>query len=242
MPPEAVENCEAYVLFYRKSNPQMPLLRAEVARLSESILQQASDIRFFVSRQWLNRFYTFAEPGPIDNWALLCPHGGLPPCKADVMSRLVFPLPQPVWDYLYNKFGGGPACNHLFECVNCRRAAETLSNRQANELNTFAVYNDEFQLQENPTTIYAISMAWFRQWQLFARGNTTDEPGPINNVGIAAPSETVPIRSVRKGSDYAQINTTLWKFFHGIYGGGPEIILGGGPSEDKSIKNVSFDF
>lgn len=129
--------------------------------------------------------------------------------------------------FFFNRFGGGPACNHLFECDICRIAAENLSKRQRGELEAFTVYNDEFQFQENTTTLYAISMAWFRQWQLFVRGVISDEPGPINNTGIAKPSDTIPIRSVRPGSDYAQINTKLWRFFYGIYGGGPEIILRG---------------
>lgn len=85
-------------------------------------------------------------------------------------------------------------------------------------------------------------MAWFRQWQLFARGVTTDEPGPVDNKSIAVPGEnTIPLRSVRPGSDYAQINSTLWHFFHGIYGGGPEIVLRGQPvppPEAKPTKSV----
>lgn len=83
---------------------------------------------------------------------------------------------------------------------------------------------------QEPSTIYAISMHWFRQWQLFARGMTTDEPGPVNNTTIAAQtSDTQPIRNVRPGSDYAQIDVNLWRFFYGIYGGGPEIVLRGNP-------------
>lgn len=39
---------------------------------------------------------------------------------------------------------------------------------------------------------------------------------------------------MKSGSDYAQINATLWNFFHGIYGGGPEIILHGGIPEIKN--------
>uniref|UniRef100_A0A1B0D589 Ubiquitin carboxyl-terminal hydrolase n=1 Tax=Phlebotomus papatasi TaxID=29031 RepID=A0A1B0D589_PHLPP len=225
--PDVVQNCEAYVLFYRKSNHQMAQLRAQALELVNISPPQASDIRFFVSKQWLNRFNTFAEPGPIDNWALLCPHGGLPPGKVALVSKLVVPLPQPLWDFFYEKFGGGPACNHFFECDTCRRAAESLTKRQKAEL-----------LLETPSTIYAISMAWFRQWQLFARGATTDEPGPINNTSIAQPSDTLPIRSVKPGSDYAQINVKLWKFFHGIYGGGPEILLRGNPQDDVKPQRI----
>lgn len=228
--PEQVQNSEAYVLFYRKTNPQMAKIRAQAMDLTDICQPQPSDIRFFVSRQWLNRFNTFAEPGPIDNWALLCPHGGLPPYKAALVNRLVVPLPQSLWDFLYKNFGGGPACNHLYECDLCRVAAELLTRRQKAELEEFSNLNDDFQYHDHPDTIYAISMAWFRQWQLFARGLTNDEPGPINNKTIAAKSDAIPVRAVCPGSDYAQINTNLWRFFYGIYGGGPEIVLRGNPA------------
>uniref|UniRef100_A0A8D8FCQ4 ubiquitinyl hydrolase 1 n=3 Tax=Culex pipiens TaxID=7175 RepID=A0A8D8FCQ4_CULPI len=227
--PEDVQNCEAYVLFYRKNNAKMTTIRAQASDLI-SVQEHASDIRFYVSRNWLHRFNTFAEPGPIDNWTLLCPHGAFPPNKAPYFAKLVVPIPQPLWDFLYKKFGGGPVCNHIFPCHICKKAAESLSRRQRAELEAFTACNDEYQYNETPTTIYAISMAWFRQWQLFARGVTTDEPGPIDNKTIAVPGDTaVPLRSVRQGSDYAQINSTLWHFFHGIYGGGPEIVLRGNP-------------
>lgn len=92
-------------------------------------------------------FNTFAEPGPIDNWTLLCPHGAFPPNKASHFSKLVVPFPQALWDFLYKKFGGGPVCNHLSTCNICKKAAETLSRRQHYELETFTAFNDDFQVQ-----------------------------------------------------------------------------------------------
>lgn len=83
-------------------------------------------------------------------------------------------------------------------------------------------------------------MEWFRKWQLFVRGVTSEEPGPINNSGIAKQSDQIPIRSVRPGSDYAQINTNLWRFFNGIYGGGPEILLRG-VVEEKVISTPKVE-
>lgn len=138
------------------------------------------------------------------------------------------PLPQILWDFLYERFGGGPVCNHPFECDTCKFAAEQLMRRQKAELEAFTSYRDEFQYQDNTSTLLAISMAWFRKWQSFARGETNDEPGPINNTTIALQTDTIPVRNVKQGSDYAQINWKLWKFFHNIYGGGPEIILRSG--------------
>lgn len=89
---------------------------------------------------------------------------------------------------------------------------------------------------QEPSTIFAISMNWFRLWQSFARGLTTEEPGPVNNTSIAAQtSDTQPIRNVRPGSDYAQIDENLWRFFNGIYGGGPEIVLRGSPQGQEKM-------
>lgn len=225
--PEIVQNCEAYVLFYRKTNPQMAVIRNEAMQLDVNFPEHASDIRFYISRQWLNKFNTFAEPGPIDNYKILCPHGGLSPSKVGIATRLAVALPQPLWEFLFKRFGGGPVCNHLFECDICRQAADNLAQRQNYELDAFSAYKDEIT-----PTIYAISMDWFRKWQLFVGAVTDEDPGPINNKIIAQQTDTLLSRGVRPGSDYAQINSTLWKFFYSIYGGGPEIILRGNPLEE----------
>lgn len=43
---------------------------------SSSSLLQPSLMEFFISKQWINKFNTFAEPGPISNDDFLCKHGG----------------------------------------------------------------------------------------------------------------------------------------------------------------------
>lgn len=100
--PETVENCEAYVLFYKKSSPEMAQVREKTVELMEiSAREAASDLGFFVSRQWINRFNTFAEPGPIDNSDFLCPHGGVNPVRAKFVNKICTPIPQTVWEYLF---------------------------------------------------------------------------------------------------------------------------------------------
>jgi ubiquitin carboxyl-terminal hydrolase 20/33 len=236
---ETVQNCEAYVLFYQKTNPQMAHVRSQAQEIINSMPYSPtnpSDIKFFISRQWLNRFNTFAEPGPIDNWSILCQHGNLLPNKAANLSDLLVPLPQALWDFFYAEFGGGPVTNHPIECDTCKTRAEDLERRQKNELLMFSELRDEFQYQDQSSTLLAMSMMWFRKWQAFARCETTDEPGPINNTTIALQSDTLPIRNVRPGSDYAQINLKLWKFFFDIYGGGPAIVLRGASEFNKVEK------
>lgn len=198
-----------------------------------------SDIKFFISRQWLNRFNTFAEPGPIDNWSILCQHGNLLPNKAANFGDLLVPLPQALWDFFYAEFGGGPVTNHPIECDTCKTRAADLERRQKNELLMFSELRDEFQYQDQ-SSLLAISMTWFRKWQAFARCETNEDPGPINNTTIALQSDVLPIRNVRPGSDYAQINLKLWRFFFDIYGGGPAIVLRGASEFAKVEKEADL--
>ncbi|XP_017133160.1 ubiquitin carboxyl-terminal hydrolase 20 [Drosophila elegans] len=243
--PETVQTCQAYVLFYQKHNPQMKLVRDQAMTLSTSHPLCDSDIQFYVTREWLSRLATFSEPGPINNQEMLCPHGGILHSKADMISQIAVPISQPLWDYLYRTFGGGPAVNIIFECEICKRAAETLTRRQQYELNEFTKYNG-LQNEFDSTAIYAIAMPWLRLWQQFSRGKTHKEPGPITNEGIAAPTENGPLNGtatvscVRLGSDYAQLNARLWRFLHNIYGGGPEIVLRQALSDDDDAEEIEI--
>lgn len=40
-------------------------------------MKEPSLLQFYISREWLNKFNTFAEPGPISNHTFLCQHGGM---------------------------------------------------------------------------------------------------------------------------------------------------------------------
>lgn len=213
----------------------MKMLREEAINLSTSNPLYEGDIQFYVTREWLSRLATFSEPGPINNQDMLCPHGGIQHSKAALISQIAVPIPQPLWDFLYTRFGGGPAVNIMFECEICKRAADALSRRQLYELAVFTKYNGQHS-ELDSTAIYAIAMPWLRAWQQFSRGITHKEPGPINNEGIADTSlqKSSTISCVRLGSDYAQLNAMLWRFLHGIYGGGPEIMLRSALSDDEA--------
>ncbi|KYM81295.1 Ubiquitin carboxyl-terminal hydrolase 20 [Atta colombica] len=216
--PETVKHCEAYVLFYKKWSPEILQLRDKTMELMEISSREVSDLNFFVSRQWINRFNTFSEPGPIDNSDFLCPHGGVIPVRAQFVDKISMPIPQAVWEYLYNAFGGGPACTHLYECPTCEEKYESLQKRRQYEMELFQRLNTD-----NPTAIYALAMAWLRQWQSFVRGKETQPPGPIDNNSIVVNKNGQ--NSLKVGSDYGQIPEELWQFFLTTYGGGPELML-----------------
>lgn len=112
----------------RKSSEEAVRERQQVVSLAA--MREPSLLRFYVSREWLNKFNTFAEPGPITNHTFLCSHGGegaflvtgaragglsphlplpapssagIPPNKYHYIDDLVVILPQNVWEHLYNR-------------------------------------------------------------------------------------------------------------------------------------------
>ncbi|XP_073962986.1 ubiquitin specific protease 20/33 isoform X2 [Choristoneura fumiferana] len=230
--PPLLHHTEAYVLFYRKVNPQMTVLRQKAAEILESTTVEPNDIKFYISKQWINKFNTWAEPGPIDNGDFVCAHGGLRPDRARHLHQLAALVPQTLWEFLYSKFGGGPACSHVHECGVCARAAQRLRTRRAHELKAFYDLHAIFQEQDRPRAIYAISMHWFRQWQAFVRNRTQQPPPPVDNSGIVTKQEVDGITTfiLKHGSDHAQLSEELWRFFTDIYGGGPEVRLRAPPA------------
>lgn len=217
-----VQNAEAYVLFYRKSSEEAVRERQQVVSLAA--MREPSLLRFYVSREWLNKFNTFAEPGPITNHTFLCSHGGIPPHKYHYIDDLVVILPQNVWEHLYNRFGGGPAVNHLYVCCICQVEIEALAKRRRIEIDTFIKLNKAFQAEESPGVIYCISMQWFREWEAFVKGKDNEPPGPIDNSRIAQVKGSGHIQ-LKQGADYGQISEETWVYLNNLYGGGPEIAI-----------------
>lgn len=217
-----VQNAEAYVLFYRKSSEEAVRARQQVVALAA--MREPSLLRFCVSREWLNKFNTFAEPGPISNHAFLCAHGGVPPHKYHYIDDLVVSLPQNVWEHLYSRFGGGPAVNHLYVCPVCQVEVEALAKRRRLEIDTFIKLNKAFQAEESPGVIYCISMQWFREWEAFVKGKDNEPPGPIDNSRIAQAKGSGHVQ-LKQGADYGQISEETWAYLSGVYGGGPEIAI-----------------
>ncbi|CAG9124933.1 unnamed protein product [Plutella xylostella] len=220
---------EAYVLFYRKVNPEMEAIRRKVAEIIESTPVDPNEVRYYISKQWIVKFNTWAEPGPIDNSVFVCPHGAVRPERARRVDALAAQLAAPAWRLLYRTFGGGPACTRIVECGHCARAAERLRARRGGELAAFYDLHAIFQEQERPRSVYAISMHWFRQWQAFVRSKTREPPPPVDNNGIVTKQETDGVTTfvLKQGSDHAQLSEELWRFFTDIYGGGPEVRLSG---------------
>ena len=61
----------------------------------------------------------------------------MPPGKVSQIDDLVVEIHQSTWEMIYNKFGGGPVCNHLYACKTCHLELEQLRLRQNQEKESF---------------------------------------------------------------------------------------------------------
>jgi ubiquitin carboxyl-terminal hydrolase 20/33 len=91
-----------FFVYYRKCSAAAAKLRHRAVELMELSHHEPSLMQFYVSKQWVNKFNTFAEPGPIDNSDFLCIHGGVHPAREPYVNQLCTILSQAVWEYLYD--------------------------------------------------------------------------------------------------------------------------------------------
>lgn len=206
---EKVENCEAYVLFYRKCTQQADAIKMRAIELSDTIEDLDKEIAY-VSKQWINRFNTCAEPGPIDNSDFLCQHGSMNPDKVLVLNQLSIVIPLSVYEYLHRVYGGCPPITCMHVCPCC----QAFNKRLLLEMETFHQLTTEPKNQKLPLT-HLLSASWCSHWHEFVSKKVQESPGPIDN-------SKINVNDINT-KECVSITEDLWKFFHSIYGGGPEL-------------------
>jgi len=225
--PSTVANAEAYVLFYRKNSGGMEGLRSKVTDLAEQ--DSRSLVKFYISNKWLNKFYTLAEPGPIDNSSVICRHGGVLPYRLDTAQYLCTAVPQPVWRFLHDRFGGSAAVNRLQRCDICYAEAEEEERQKQFQLEEFKkLHAAETEEWNSGCDVYCVANGWFRAWEAWVLGRAREPPGPVDNRSIVVQRQSG--YAMRPHSDYLKFSEDIWSMFLSLYGGGPEVvhISGGG--------------
>lgn len=228
---EKVENCEAYVLFYRKSTSHADEIKDKALRMSEIYDEMEREVAY-VSKQWINRFNYCAEPGPIDNSDFLCQHGSVNPERVPILNQLSVVVPITVYEYLHKMYGGCPPITCVHICPSC----QAFNKRLILEWETFVQLNTDAQIKDSPNTHF-LSVTWFNQWHSFVHKRINDPPGPIDNNKINTPDV--------ERNERINIPEEIWNFFYNIYGGGPEIRINNSieeqSDEDDRIEKESND-
>lgn len=171
-PVQSVASARAYVLFYRKDNTKINRARKRAERLEK--VSTGEKERYYISKDWLVKFNSFSEPGPVDNRLLLCQHDSLFPGAETVVVSAT------VWKYLITRFGGGPECpvERVSPCDLC-------SEISGGDSDLLRVQLHEFHRLQNYGCHekHHVSLAWLTNWENYVKGRNNTPPGPITSRG-----------------------------------------------------------
>ncbi|XP_075678522.1 uncharacterized protein LOC113796719 [Dermatophagoides pteronyssinus] len=107
---------------------------------------------FPLSKHWLMAFQSVQNPGPIDNSDIFCIHGLIRPTEYLFFNNLSLPVIQPVGQFLWLLYGGGPLFHCLdfnidsnntnikqqyAVCLQCSSLLDMYDDRRKNEFNEF---------------------------------------------------------------------------------------------------------
>ncbi|KAL3990966.1 Ubiquitin carboxyl-terminal hydrolase family protein [Acanthocheilonema viteae] len=237
---------EAYVLFYQKqSSKSMDDIRIRVRQILEESDKTKIPFYNYISREWLHRFSTFSNPGPITNFDFLCQHSQILPRRAACLTDYYATISSSLWDFLYEKFGGGPASSELHYCLPCQNEFQIMKHKREIELKAFLTLEGQLKRLKNdiPALTYSyymppnvIAKAWIDKWKAFVEGNEFEPPGSIDNNAILVCTNTCDTRGHLRASQYVQLPREAWLFFQSIYGGGPELLCI--PEDHPSSENL----
>ncbi|CAG9534301.1 unnamed protein product [Cercopithifilaria johnstoni] len=237
---------EAYVLFYqRQSSQSMDDIRIRVRQILEENDKTKVPLHNYISREWLHRFSTFSNPGPITNYDFLCQHSQILPRRAACLTDYYATISNLLWDFLYEKFGGGPASSELHYCLPCQNEFQKMKHKREIELKAFLTLEGQLKQLKNdiPALTYGyymppnvIAKAWIDKWKAFVEENEFEPPGSIDNNTILVCSNTCGAKPHLRASQYVQLPREAWLFFQSIYGGGPELLCI--PDDHPSSENL----
>ncbi|KAH7644568.1 ubiquitin carboxyl-terminal hydrolase 20-like protein [Dermatophagoides farinae] len=165
-----------------------------------------------LSKQWLMAFQSLQYPGPIDNSDIFCIHGLIRPTEYLFFNNLSLPVIEPVGQFLWLLYGGGPLfrCSGFIEnrnneqqqqqqyavCLQCSSLLDMYDERRKSEFNEFiqlqSMHVHMFRkLKLKTTYYYLISAEWIIKWLSF--------------VNVRFDQSTVTARDRQLFSHYEQI-------------------------------------
>eukprot|EP00053_Salpingoeca_punica_P011203 m.100164 g.100164 ORF g.100164 m.100164 type:complete len:775 (-) comp15615_c1_seq5:332-2656(-) len=219
--PRDVASVQAYVLIYRRVSKAFTERSQQICRI---VKEQSTDSPvLLISKQWMTLCLTTTSPGPLDNSAFVCEHGGLRPFVANVPD-LAVTVPLEVYQYVVGLFGGGPTLLSAAPCMSCQTHAKQLAKRRLNEQKAVRKLQS---VEPERAQLYAISSDWIAQWHAFVSAppeSTTPPPSAITNEHIVdAQGHLVP--TTKPGEPYIVIRPSVWQYFTATYGGGPAVAV-----------------
>mmetsp|Transcript_34467 Transcript_34467/g.73426 ORF Transcript_34467/g.73426 Transcript_34467/m.73426 type:complete len:880 (-) Transcript_34467:214-2853(-) len=182
----------------------------------------------FVSKRWYVRLACMSEPGPIDNYEYICPHGLLGSAVLEAALEPFMPISRSRYEVLIATYGGGPMIRALDICPQCQRHLQVFNDRKQTEYELVTKYDTKTTGEGHGW--YLVDAVWVNKWKRYVRSDPITEihdisataPGPVNN-GRLLDKHGEPRSGLKLRIDYIGVNARVWWLFMHVHGGGPAL-------------------
>ncbi|KAK9510908.1 hypothetical protein O3M35_005586 [Rhynocoris fuscipes] len=117
---DELKDVEGYILFYRKECVSKQRIIDRMKLLKSLSIHEPKNC--YISKEWMIRFYSFCEPGEINNNGVKCEHDKL------LNKRGYTRITYPVWIHLKKNFKGGPFVRDEEFCLICSEVSNQFSH------------------------------------------------------------------------------------------------------------------
>ena len=191
----AAPSSDAYLLFYKKVRSETQ--QKGHAYMAEAVRQQVTaslktspgvpeaSREAYISRYWITKWGTFANPGSLCNRDVACEHGFMLPSTAKDVSVRVMNVPIKAWEELCDYYGQGTLIRSPVACEMCTKELEDIVARRRQEHEEIKVMDSEYHKGERKVW-YLVHVDWVQAWLNFVK-NTPPKIGRGHFLGVLPP-------------------------------------------------------
>ncbi|CAG9330879.1 USP20_3 [Blepharisma stoltei] len=207
---EKVREAQTYIAIYTK----FPVKRPKI------IESESADI--YIPKEWVNRYYSLSNPGPINFNKYYCSHSFL---SADIQENELIGITNWQWEELKGDVGfkGEPIVskNPCGQCLEAKRRLDERINFES------ALYN-RVKNGSNGFPRFFIPKPWIKSWESFLTRKSSIEapnpPGQIRNNQYFFYENGSMKDGLRSGEDYVDVNQEIWLILNQAYSSDMAII------------------
>eukprot|EP00730_Choanoeca_flexa_P015419 TRINITY_DN7080_c0_g1_i1.p1 TRINITY_DN7080_c0_g1~~TRINITY_DN7080_c0_g1_i1.p1 ORF type:complete len:633 (+),score=120.02 TRINITY_DN7080_c0_g1_i1:122-2020(+) len=216
-----VQASQAYMLMYKRVSPSSA---AQMQAIFDESFESRPEQNISISRAWLSLAANTTLPSAINNWDIMCAHGGFQVAKSARADDYIVKVHASTYHQLAKAFGAGSTIIRDSPCHICRRALAAVGQRCSEEMDIIMALHDRWSIEDERHCL--LSARWFKQWEAFvnARDGEHPLPPPINNQTLLTSDRRHLRPRLQEQRDYFFVNYEIFQQFQDWYGGGPGVV------------------
>ncbi|KAH3760028.1 ubiquitin carboxyl-terminal hydrolase 48 [Pelomyxa schiedti] len=165
---------------------------------------------YWINANWLKDWFLGNKPNsPINNAALVCPHGNATFCKNNM--QLMRRISMPAWEFFHSQYSGGPTLSHKQCCIACLKLL--IESKRDSKIHEELQTEMSKKVEYASTEGYYVSKQFLEDWKKARVGQKFDAESLVK--GIICPHEKIfpPTRAqIISAEVYEYIAQTFLKY------------------------------